>query len=282
VILSCNNFEVIDLGVMVDKSDIIRTAIEKKVDFIGLSGLITPSLDEMCHVAQAMEEAGLTIPLMIGGATTSALHTAVKIAPNYSGPVFHVKDAAQNPVLASQLMQPESKKQLINQLKEEQQTLRDSLLQKESYVSIKEANRQKLRVDWEKYDAFVPNDPGIHELEHISIEDIRPYINWTYFFHAWKISGDYSQIAHIKGCDACRASWLAAFPEKDRQKAAEAMQLYKEANRLIDRLQMDLQCGLKARFGLFKAFSTDNVICIEHENRLFKIPVLRQQMKTTR
>ena len=126
VVLACNNFEVIDLGVMVEAEAIVQAAIEQKVDFIGLSGLITPSLDEMCHVARELKAAGVSVPLFIGGATTSALHTAVKIAPLYDGAVFHVKDAAQNPILAMKLMGAEQKTTLEN-LFQEQEALRQQL-----------------------------------------------------------------------------------------------------------------------------------------------------------
>ena len=143
VILSCNNFDVVDMGVMVPAEDIIKKAKEENVDFVGLSGLITPSLEEMCHVAGEMEKAGLSVPLMIGGATTSKLHTAVKIAPCYSHPVIHVKDAAQNPVIAAQLINPETREGYILQLCEEQERLRESVGEAPRLLPLSEAADRK-------------------------------------------------------------------------------------------------------------------------------------------
>lgn len=278
VVLGCNNFEVTDLGVMVPTEKIVQTAIDLQVDFIGLSGLITPSLEEMCRVAAEMEKRGLSIPLMIGGATTSALHTAVKIAPNYSGPVFHVKDAAQNPILAAQLLNPESRGKVIEQLWKEQDLLRKSLETPKKLLSYKDACEQKLQLNWEEYEIPKPHHPGIHQLA-VPIKEIRSYINWKYFFTAWKIGGDFTKVAEIHGCDACRASWLAQFPAKERMKASEAMQLYKEANRLLDRLQEDLEISLSARFGFFPANSDGEKIIIRTDSDAIQIPCLRQQQE---
>ena len=279
VILSCNNFEVIDLGVMVPAEEIVRAAIENQVDFIGLSGLITPSLEEMCRVATAMEEANLSIPLMIGGATTSKLHTAVRIAPNYRGAVFHLKDAAQNPLLAAQLLHPDSREDAIRKLKQEQERLRHSLQDKKTLITYSEANQKKLQLDWDSYEIPVPAQMGVHTLLDISIGKIRSYINWTYFFNTWKLGGVFAKIADIRGCDACRASWLADFPEGERMKAAEAMQLYKEANRLLDRLEHKLEINLSARFGFFKAKANNTQIVLQTADGEKIIPTLRQQQK---
>ena len=280
VILSCNNFEVIDLGVMVPTEEIVRTAIEEKVDFIGLSGLITPSLEEMCKVATALEKAGVTIPLMIGGATTSELHTAVKIAPNYSGPVFHLKDAARNPLLATQLLNPATKEQAIAYLRKEQEALRLSIQEKPKLLLFKEAVASKCQLDWDSYIIPVPEYLGIQTIPEIKIESLLPYINWTYFFHTWKLDGVFAQIANIDGCDACRASWLAHFPQEDRSKASEAMQLFKEANRMLHRLSSEIDITLKAKVGFFKAVADDYSIKIEHDNNTWVLPTLRQQKKS--
>lgn len=280
VILSCNNFEVIDLGVMVPTEEIVRTAIEEEVDFIGLSGLITPSLEEMCKVATALEKAGVTIPLMIGGATTSELHTAVKIAPNYSGPVFHLKDAARNPLLATQLLNPATKEQAIAYLQKEQELLRLSIQEKPKLLLFEEAVASKYQLDWDSYIIPVPEYLGIQTIPEIKIECLLPYINWTYFFHTWKLDGAFAQIANIDGCDACRASWLAHFPQEDRNKASEAMQLFKEANRMLNRLSSEIDITLKAKVGFFKAVADDYSIKIEHDNNTWVLPTLRQQKKS--
>ncbi|MEG1904343.1 MAG: methionine synthase [Bacteroidales bacterium] len=277
VILACNNFEVIDLGVMVPAEEIVKTAIEQKVDFIGLSGLITPSLEEMCRVATTMENAGLTIPLMIGGATTSELHTAVKIAPNYRGPVFHLKDAARNPLLAALLLQPDTREQAIAQLQAEQEALRESIKEKKSLISFNEAIEKRVQIDWSNYNVPHPAYPGIHVLHEIRIDEIRDYINWTYFFHTWKLGGAFSQIANIAGCDACKASWLASFPQEERKKAAEAMQLFKDANRMLDKLDQELGVVLSAKFGFFPANADALAIELKTKDGIVSIPMLRQQ-----
>lgn len=277
VILACNNFEVIDLGVMVSAEKIIQTAIAEKVDFIGLSGLITPSLEEMCRIATAMQDAGLTIPLMIGGATTSALHTAVKIAPHYSGPVFHLKDAARNPLLASQLLQPHLKEHIIDQLRQEQEAMRESICDKKTFVSLSKAIQNRKLLDWSNFEVSKPANLGIQILDTIQISEIREYINWTYFFHTWKLIGSFSTIANLSGCDSCRASWLASFPEGERNKAAEAMQLFKEANRWLDKLADDMQITLSAKFGFFAARADDTAIELSVDSKILTIPMLRQQ-----
>ncbi len=245
VILACNNFEVIDLGVMVPMEEIIRTAIENEVDFIGLSGLITPSLEEMSKVADAMEKAGLRIPLMIGGATTSKLHTAVKIAPFYSGAVFHLKDAAQNPVVASQYMNPESRMKIVESLREEQELLRRSLDKKEELTSYVEACEKRVRMDWENYIPPVPLKMGVTENNTISIQELRPFINWRYFFKAWKVSND--------------------------------PQLYQDALELLAQLEANPTIKLAARIGFFPAVGKGESISIQEENKNRLIPVLRQQ-----
>jgi 5-methyltetrahydrofolate--homocysteine methyltransferase len=145
--MACNNYEIIDLGVMVPAEEIVRKAIEEQVDMIGLSGLITPSLDEMVHVANEMQRAGLQIPIMIGGATTSPLHTALKIAPVYEGPVIHLKDASQNALVAARLMNPAQKQEFVQKLKEEQAVLREKNETKQvKLVSLEEAQKNKLNL----------------------------------------------------------------------------------------------------------------------------------------
>ncbi|MBR6662588.1 MAG: methionine synthase, partial [Alistipes sp.] len=180
VVLGCNNFEVIDLGVMVSAEEIVRCAIEQRVDYIGLSGLITPSLDEMCRVASELKKAGVTVPLFIGGATTSPLHTAVKIAPLYDGPVFHVKDAAQNPILAMQLAGAGGEK-LRACLKYEQEQLRRNMeLGAATEKSGAENIKYRKKIDWSQENLLPPTFKGVKRIENISIEEVRPYINWRH------------------------------------------------------------------------------------------------------
>jgi 5-methyltetrahydrofolate--homocysteine methyltransferase len=192
VIMACNNFEVIDLGVMVPAEKIVETAIRERVNIVCLSGLITPSLEEMCHVAEAMQRAGVLMPLMVGGATTSAVHTAVKIAPCYDGPVFHVRDAAQNPVLATRLLDPEQRDAVIRELREEQQRLREEQAAKaaEQQRRMNEADAplaRRLRVDWDEYVAPKPPFVGHQVHRPIPVRDLVPLIDWGYFNHAWKV-----------------------------------------------------------------------------------------------
>lgn len=276
IVLACNNYEVIDLGVMVPAEVIVQKAIEEKPDLVCLSGLITPSLEEMAHVAEEMQKAGLTIPLMVGGATTSKLHTAVKIAPHYDFPVIHVLDASQNPLIAAKLLNPATHDAYVAELTQEQEALRVSMGQKqEELVSLTEARQHPVAIDWNAYTPVVPNQLGVHELPVVPVEELIPYIHWTFFFSAWKLTGRYAEIAQIHGCDSCRAMWLAGFLEKERAKAAEAMQLYKDATRLLARLVAEKMACCKAIYGFFPAHSEGDTIHIGD----YLLPTLRQQVK---
>lgn len=278
VVLSCNNYDVIDLGVMVPAEEIVRKAVDEKVDFVGLSGLITPSLEEMCRVAAEMEKAGLRIPLMIGGATTSKLHTAVKIAPLYSGPVIHVKDAAQNPLLAAQLLSSATRDEYIARLREEQEVLCRSVADQAKLISFGHALRKRFVLPVDDL-PVKPLKMGIHTEDPMTVRDVRDLINWKFFFTAWRISGPFGDVAAVMGCDHCKAAWLASFPVSDRAKAAEALQLYKEANRLLDELEEDPDVRIQARFGFFEARGDDRNIYVSTEKGEVVIPVLRQQVE---
>ena len=276
IVLACNNYGVIDLGVMVPAEVIVQKAIEEKPDLVCLSGLITPSLEEMAHVAEEMQKAGLTMPLMVGGATTSKLHTAVKIAPHYDFPVIHVLDASQNPLIAAKLLNPATHDAYVAELTQEQEALRVSMGQKqEELVSLTEARQHPVAIDWNAYTPVVPHQMGVHELPVVPVEELIPYIHWTFFFSAWKLAGRYAEITQIHGCDSCRAMWLAGFPEKERAKAAEAMQLYKDATRLLDRLVAEKVACCKAIYGFFPAYSEGDTIHIGDH----LLPTLRQQVK---
>ena len=213
---------------MVEAEAIVKAAIEQKVDFIGLSGLITPSLDEMCHVARELKAAGVSVPLFIGGATTSALHTAVKIAPLYDGAVFHVKDAAQNPILAMKLMGTEREDTLEN-LFQEQEALRQQLAATPATTPAK-----PLSIEWAEQTITEPSFLGTKSIEGISIAEVRPYINWIHFYNLWQVSSD----------------------------SAEAQSLLAEAEQMLDTLQA--QHSLSARIGFFKAYSTADSIRLKH------------------
>ena len=230
VVLGCNNFEVIDLGVMVPAEKIVQAALEHKVDYIGLSGLITPSLDEMCRVASELREAGVSVPLFIGGATTSALHTAVKIAPLYEGPVFHVKDAAQNPILAMQLS-GSSRERAIACLRFEQEQLRQKMQRKiGASVSGKEALDKRLLINWADETFVKPTYEGVRTMEDIQISEVRPYINWKHFYHLWGV----------------------------RIGTTEAETILREAEEWLDKIEA--KHHLCARVGFFPAYGTENGI----------------------
>ena len=259
VIMNCNGYEIIDMGVMVPGNDIVERAIATQADFIGLSGLITPSLDEMCHVARLMEEKGLQIPLLIGGATTSALHTAVKIAPCYSGPVVFTRDAAMLPVLAQQLLNPDTRDSAIAELRASQQQLRDN------YYN---ASRQRLTPDEARSRStvqpaavVVPKQPGIHTFP-ISIAEARQLINWRAFFAAWKLD---ASLAKDDVCDCCNA------------KAAEARRLRDDATEALDYLQQTItDDGIIARIALLPAGRHDDNIIYRHDGSDYTLPTPRQ------
>ena len=197
VVLACNNFDIVDLGVMVPAEKILDRAIEEKVDAIGLSGLITPSLDEMVHVAKEMERRGLNIPLMIGGATTSRIHTAVKIDPAYSGSVVHVLDASKSVPVAGELISKETYGNIFNRVKTEYTQLRENHAnrrQVKSYISYDVAQSNKTSIDWSTKNFHKPSFLGNRVFNEYSIEEISKYIDWTPFFSTWMLKGKYPQI----------------------------------------------------------------------------------------
>ncbi len=195
VIMACNGFEMVDLGVMVTEDVIVKAAIEHKADILSLSGLITPSLEEMCTVAKAMQEAGLRIPIIVGGATTSPTHTAVKIAPCYDGPVFHVRDAASNPGLAVKLLDPATREATIEENRKEQARIRDeqsgkTAAKEEAIAQATPAVERRLAIDWANYKPAQPPFIGQLQLAPIPVEKVTPLISWAYFFYAWRVKED--------------------------------------------------------------------------------------------
>ena len=276
IVLSCNNYEVIDLGVMVPAEKIIEAAKQEKPDIVCLSGLITPSLEEMAHVADEMQRAGLHIPMMVGGATTSKLHTALKIAPHYDAPVIHVSDASQNPLIAAKLLNPATHDEYVSGLNAEYESLREAMQEEHvELVPLEEARAHRVQLDWAAYRPVRPNQMGVHVLSHIPIEEVIPYIHWTFFFLAWKLNGRFEELTRIHGCDACRAAWLADIPEKERAKAAEAMQLYKDARKMLQHLEDINAEYCRAVYGFFPAVSVGDNIRIGD----MSLPTLRQQTK---
>ena len=275
IVLTCNNYEVIDLGVMVPTETILKTVQEEKPDLLCLSGLITPSLEEMVTVTDEMQKAGMRVPIMIGGATTSKLHTALKIAPHYDYPVIHVVDASQNPIIAAKLLNPDTREKYINELNDDYERLRSTKSEsagKQTLLSLEEARSRRLQTS---YIAPAPKINGINKL-NIPVAEVVPYINWTFFFSAWKLSGRFGDLSMLHDCEGCRAGWLDKQPEEERAKAKEAMKLYDDAQEILRKLVYpdlySIYC-CEAIYGFFPAASNGDDIRIGNE--IF--PVLRQQ-----
>ncbi len=268
VVLACNNYEIIDLGVMVPSSTILETAKEKNVDIIGLSGLITPSLDEMVHVADEMERLGFSKPLLIGGATTSKIHTAVKIAPKYSHGVIHVLDASRSVAVANQLITGEQRTGFIDNVNKEYESLRighEQRTSKKKYVPLVKARENKVKIDWGTSAITIPQKPGLTVLRDYSVEEVRSYIDWKPFFITWEMKGNYPQIFDS--------------PEGGK----EARTLFNDANALLDNIAAKDLIKIHGVIGLFPANAEgDDIAVYADENRettLASIHTLRQQVQ---
>jgi 5-methyltetrahydrofolate--homocysteine methyltransferase len=271
VVLACNNFEIIDLGVMVPAEKIIETAIRENVSIIGLSGLITPSLDEMVHVAKEMERVGMKIPLLIGGATTSRIHTAVKIDPVYSGPVIHVLDASKSVPVASTLTTdaPKTVSDYVAQIKTEYAQLREDHAKRQdgkAYISLEQARNNKLRLNWQGYQPPKPSFLGTKVFMDYPLEDLVPYIDWTPFFQSWELAGRFPQIL------------------SDSVVGEEATRLYADARQLLDKLVKEKLIEARAVIGFFpaNAITDDDLAVFSKEDSNHPLAILhhlRQQNK---
>jgi 5-methyltetrahydrofolate--homocysteine methyltransferase len=238
VVLACNNYEVIDIGVMVSAEKILETAIKEKVDVIGLSGLITPSLDEMVHVASEMERLGFKIPLLIGGATTSRIHTAVKIAPKYSQPVIHVLDASRSVPVVSNLLSEDNKEKFILEIKEEYDRMREGHANRKKdkrFVSIEEARVNKFKIDWATTEIKKPNFLGTEVFVEYDLAELASYIDWTPFFQTWELHGKFPKIL------------------QDEVVGAEATRLYEDAKAMLEKLVKGKLLTAKGVIGFFPA-----------------------------
>ena len=269
VVLQCNNYEIIDLGVMVATDKILKTAIEEKVDIIGLSGLITPSLDEMVNVAKEMERRGFTMPLLIGGATTSKAHTAVKIEQNYSGPTVYVQNASRSVGVVSALLSDEQRGPFIERTRKEYDTVRIQHGRKKPRtppVSLEVARDNATTIDWESYTPPVAHRLGVQKVE-ASIETLRNYIDWTPFFMTWSLAGKYPRIL------------------EDEVVGEEAKRLFKDANDLLDKLSAEKLLNPRGVVGLFPANRKGDDIEIYSDERRQDVLVvshhLRQQTEKT-
>lgn len=242
VVLACNNFEIIDLGVMVPCEEILDKAIKENVDIIGLSGLITPSLDEMCHVAIEMEKRKMNIPLIIGGATTSKAHTALKIDPNYSGAVIYGYDASKTVEISKNLLGT-NKNEYIKAIKDEYEEVRKNYNSHENkMISLEKAKENSFKIDRVNREISKPNFIGIKEVKDYSVSDLRPYIDWTFFFIAWEMKKLYPDIL------------------EDSVYGKEAKKIFDDANKMLDFIEENNIIDIKGVFGIFEANSNgDNI-----------------------
>jgi 5-methyltetrahydrofolate--homocysteine methyltransferase len=238
VVLACNNFEIIDLGVMVPAEKILAKAVELEADIIGLSGLITPSLDEMVNVAKEMERLGMKLPLLIGGATTSRIHTAVKIDPVYSGPVVHVLDASKSVPVASSLLSPDQKEGFFHNAKQEYEKMRADHANKKkdkNYIPIAKARENKTKIDWSKTTVAKPTFLGNKYFDDYSLLEISKYIDWTPFFQTWELRGKFPKIF------------------EDEYVGVEAKKLYEDAQKLLKEVISKKLLTAKAAIGFYPA-----------------------------
>ena len=267
VVLSCNNYEVIDLGVMVTAETILETIEKENADLLGLSGLITPSLEEMVHVAKELTRRNKSIPLLIGGATTSSIHTAVKISPHYSYPVIHVRDASKVIGVAGKLLSPSDKEKFLEETKIEYDRLREkhaNNIDDKKYITIGDARINKFKPDWDSYEIIKPSNIGIKVFDDISLGEVREFIDWTFFFHAWKLNGKYPSIL------------------KDPIKGEEAQKLLVDANNMLDRIIDEKWLSAKAVTGIFPAYSYQDEVVVNFENKETNFRFLRNQEKKAR
>lgn len=266
VVLACNGYRIIDLGVMVPVERIIEEVIKNKADILGLSGLITPSLDEMAHVVRELERNNIKIPVLIGGATTSELHTALRIDTGYSGVVVHVKDASQASGVVANLLSDEKRPAYINQVKDNYEKLRENYSARNiSLISLDDARSNSLNFDWNSYNPPVPKQTGVIRFDNYSLAEIRKYIDWTFYFFAWDINGKYPEIFN------------------DPLKGAEAKRLFDEANALLDEIVAEKLLKASGVVGIFPAATNDDDVHIySDESRkciVSKFPQLRNQEK---
>ena len=266
VVLGCNNYEIVDLGVMVPPEKILETAKNENVDIIGLSGLITPSLDEMEYLAEEMQRQDFNIPLLIGGATTSKAHTAVKIDPKYENAVVHVNDASRAVTVVGDLLNKKSNLKYVSDIKSDYNLFRDkfnSRKKQKAYISIQEARKKKYLIDWETSEIKVPNTLGVQVLEQLSLKELLPFIDWTPFFISWDLHGKYPNIL------------------EDNIVGQEATKLFEDAQLMINQIISKRLLKPRAVFGIFEANSVndDDIKVRLNKKDLVLFRTLRQQLQ---
>ena len=267
VVLGCNNFEIIDLGVMVPPEKIIQAAVEHNVDIIGLSGLITPSLDEMVYLAKELDKLNIKIPIMIGGATTSRAHTAVKIAPEYKETVVHVNDASRAVTVASNLLQSETKEGYVKAIREEYDKLRDGYLNRsrdKNFHSIEDARKNKLKLDWDNFTPSKPNFIGTKTVE-VELSELVDFIDWTPFFNSWELYGKYPAIL------------------TDEIVGEQATNLFADAQEMLKQIVSEKWLTAKGILGIFPAntINDDDIELITENRKPTTFLTLRQQSQKT-
>ena len=268
VVLACNNYKIIDLGVMVPPEIIIKRALEEKVDIIGLSGLITPSLDEMVYLAKELDRQNIKIPLLIGGATTSKAHTAVKIASQSKSPVIHVNDASRAVGVVGNLLQKDQKEAYTLKIREEYELFKTKFLERTSsktYLTLSEAQKNAKKIDWNNFEIQKPRKLGIYTIENQTIEELLNFIDWSPFFRSWDLHGKYPDILN------------------DKLVGEQAKLLFNDAQKMIRKIIEENWLTAKARFGIFPVNSVGDDIEVynnkEREKVIARWITLRQQLK---
>ena len=266
VVLGCNNYEIVDLGVMVAPEKIIEAAIKEKVDIIGLSGLITPSLDEMVYLAKEMERQDFKVPLLIGGATTSKAHTAVKIDTQYTNAVVHVNDASRAVTVVGDLLNKKTRHLYTSKLKKDYDEFRINFLKRgkeKSYVSLKEARKRKYKIDWQTSNIVKPKELGVQVLEQLSLKELLPFIDWSPFFRSWDLHGKFPDIL------------------TDEVVGEQATIMFNEAQLMIKEIIAKQLLKPKAIFGLFEAntINEDDISVHKKGKEIVVFRTLRQQLK---
>ena len=262
VVLACNGYEIKDLGVMVPADKILDEAQAFGADIIGLSGLITPSLDEMVHVAHEMKRRGMQQPLLIGGATTSRMHTAVKIAPQYQHGVVHVLDASRSVTVAGNLLNPDAKQGFLQNIHKEYEALADSFNAKKvvkNYLSVEKAQQNKVAINWNQFAAIAPQFTGAKPIEGVTVATLRNYIDWKPFFIAWEMHGNFPDIL------------------TDKVIGTEATKLYNDAQALLDKIAHEQWLTPKGAVGFWPAGSMGDDVVVSHGNNRTTLNFLRQQ-----
>lgn len=265
VVLGCNNYEIVDLGVMVPPEKIIDTAIKENVDAIGLSGLITPSLDEMVYLAKEMERRELNIPLLIGGATTSKAHTVVKIDTEYKNAVVHVNDASRAVTVVGDLLNKKTANEYVVNLKKDYEAFREKFLKRgkaKRYVSLKDARKNKFKIDWSQPRITKPAEMGVQALRQISLKELLPYFDWQPFFISWDLHGKFPDIL------------------KDKIVGEQASHVYEDAQKMIELIIAKQLFKAKAIFGLFEANTVedDDISVTKNKKEVARFRTLRQQL----